>query len=404
VAQCQDIAAEPGETSVFALPLHSFPATVSATDRKRLHDEIVSAVDTEIRPAYGKLAVFIRDDYAPKGRKDPGVWALPDGEVRYRAAIRTMTTTDMTPEEIHQLGLEQLKEIEAKMNALATQQGFADWKAYDRALKRDPRMLATSREQILEVYRRYIVAVEPKLGELFGVLPKAKLIIVPVEEFREKSAAEASYRTGTPDGSRPGRVMVNTGDFEHTLLPASEAIAYHEGEPGHHLQLSIQQETPGLPPFRQHAGYTAYTEGWALYAEELGKEMGFYQKPENDFERLASEQFRATRLVVDTGVHYKRWTRDQMVAFFREHSTETDYSIEAETDRYIARPAQALAYKIGQLKFLELRKRAQDQLGDRFDIRAFHDEMLSGGALPLGVLDAQTKAWIAALKTRPAGR
>jgi uncharacterized protein (DUF885 family) len=398
VTQCQDIAAAPGETNVFALPVTKFPAAIPPPDQKRLHDQIVAAVDTEVRPAYTKLAAFVRDEYAPKGRKDPGLWALPDGDARYRAAVRRLTTTDMTPEAIHQLGLAQLKEIEAKMNVLATQQGFADWKAYDTALKKDPQMLATSREQILDQYRAYLAAVEPKLPELFGVLPKAKLTVAAVEEFREKGAAAGSYRTGTPDGSRPGRVMVNTGDYQHTLLPQAEDIAYHEGEPGHHLQRSIQQETPGLPPFRQHAGYTAYTEGWGLYAEELGKEMGFYQKPENDFERLAADQFRATRLVLDTGVHYKRWTRDQMVAFFHEHSTETDYNIEAETDRYVAYPAQALTYKIGQLKFLELRKRAQDQLSSRFDIRAFHDEMLNAGALPLDVLDARTNAWIASLK------
>jgi uncharacterized protein (DUF885 family) len=239
---------------------------------------------------------------------------------------------------------------------------------------------------------------KPKLPQLFGLLPKANLEVVPVETFREKEAAAASYFQGTPDGSRPGKVYVNTGDFEHRELPEIEATAYHEGIPGHHMQLSIQQELPELPPFRQHASYTAYVEGWALYAERLGKEVGFYQDPSSDFERLASELFRAARLVEDTGVHYKHWTRDQMVQFFKDHSMETGDDLQAETDRYISWPAQALSYKIGQLNILGLRQRAQQQLGDKFDIRAFHDEILSGGALPLDVLDARTNNWIASVK------
>jgi uncharacterized protein (DUF885 family) len=239
---------------------------------------------------------------------------------------------------------------------------------------------------------------QPKLPQLFGLLPKAKLEVVPVEEYREKEAAGASYFVGTPDGSRTGKVYVNTGDFENRELPEIESVAYHEGVPGHHMQLSIQQELPELPPFRQHLFYTAYIEGWALYSERLGKEVGFYRDPNSDFERLASELFRATRLVEDTGVHYKRWTRDQMVQFFKDHSLEAGDDLQAEVDRYISYPAQALSYKIGQLKILELRKRTQDQLGEKFDIRAFHDEMLSGGALPLDVLDARTNSWIAAVK------
>jgi uncharacterized protein (DUF885 family) len=397
--QCDSIGTAAGEASAFAAPIQKFPASVPSEDQRRLHDAIVKAIDTEVRPAFVKLGKFVREEYEPNGRNDPGLWALPDGDARYRAAVREMTTTDMTPEQIYDLGLAQVKESETQMTAIAKQQGFPDWKSYAVSIQNDPKLKATSRDEILNAYRRYIAQMEPKLPQLFGLLPKAKLEVVPVEAYREKEAAAASYHVGTPDGSRPGKVYVDTGDFEHRELPEIEAIAYHEGVPGHHLQLSIQQELPELPPFRQHSFYTAYMEGWALYAERLGKEIGFYQDPASDFERLASEQFRASRLVEDTGVHYKRWARDQMVQFFRDHSLETGDDLQAEIDRYIAWPGQALSYKVGQLKILELRKRAQDQLGDKFDIRAFHDEMVSGGAMPLDVLDARTNSWIASVKS-----
>jgi uncharacterized protein (DUF885 family) len=397
--QCDEIAAAQGDASAFAAPLRKFTDAVPAADQKRIHDAILAAIDAEIRPAYAKLAKFVREDYEPNGRKDPGVWSLPDGDARYRAAIREMTTTELTPEQIYQLGMAELAQWEAQMNVIAKQQGYPDWKSYAAEIQSDPKFRATSRDDILNAYRRYVAQVRPKLPQLFGLLPKAKLEVVPVEAYREKEAAAASYFAGTPDGSRPGRVYVNTSDFEHRELPEVEATAYHEGIPGHHMQLSIAQELPELPPFRQHADYTAYIEGWALYAERLGKEVGFYQDPASDFERLASEQFRAARLVEDTGVHYKHWTRDQMVQFFKDHSLETGDDLQAEVDRYISWPAQALSYKVGQLKIVELRKRTQDQLGEKFDIRAFHDEILSGGALPLDVLDARVNSWIAAVRS-----
>jgi len=304
----------------------------------------------------------------------------------------------MTPEQIHELGLAQVKEIEGQMNAIAKRQGYADWKSYGAAIRHDPKMMASSREQVLETYRNYIAGMQTKLPDLFGILPKARLEVVPVETFREKEAAGAEYQEGTPDGSRPGRVYVNTGDFEHRSLPEMEATAYHEGIPGHHMQGSIAQEMTDLPNFRRLEFYNAYGEGWALYAERLGKELGFYREPANDFERLGSDLFRAARLVEDTGVHYKHWTREQMVQYFEENSLEEGADLQAEVDRYIAWPGQALSYKIGQLKFIELRERARKELGDKFDIRAFHDEMLDGGAMPLDVLDERTNEWIAAMK------
>jgi uncharacterized protein (DUF885 family) len=398
VVQCQSIANAAGETSAFADPVKKFPAAIPAAEQKRLRAEILAAIDTEVRPAYTKLAQFLQTDYAPKGRTDPGVWSLPDGDARYRYDVRVQTTTNMTPEAIHQLGWAQVREIEAQMSTIARKLGFADVKAFRASLKNNPKVTPKSRDQILQLYRGYIADMQPKLPQLFGLLPKARVEVLPTQPYREAEAAGAEYNEGTPDGSRPGRVYVNTSDFAHRSLLDVEATAYHEGIPGHHMQISIAQELTTLPPFRQHAQYNAYVEGWALYAERLGKELGFYQDPYSDYGRLSSELFRACRLVVDTGVHYKHWTRQQMVDFFHEHSDESEPDLQAEVDRYIAFPAQALSYKLGQLKFIELRERAKKELGPKFDIRAFHDEMLNGGALPLDVLEARTDKWIAAQK------
>jgi uncharacterized protein (DUF885 family) len=238
----------------------------------------------------------------------------------------------------------------------------------------------------------------PELPKLFGRLPKAQVIVTAFEPYEEASAPGADYQTGTPDGSRPGRIRVNTGDFTHRTLTTIESTAYHEGVPGHHLQLSIAQEMPGLPPFRQHLSYTAFIEGWGLYAEQLGKDVGFYKDPYSDYGRLESDMLRAIRLVVDTGVHYKHWTRQEMVDFFHQHSTVDEPSVQAEVDRYIAWPAQALGYKVGQLRILQLRDRARQALGNKFDIRAFHDDVIDSGSLPLDVLEERVDAWIAEQK------
>ena len=399
VVQCKSIAEPAGEANAFGQPVAHFADTVPAADRTRLHDAIVAAVDNEVRPAYSKLANFIATDYAPKGRTEPGLWALPDGDKRYRFAIRQMTTTDMEPEAIHQLGLKEVKRIEDEQLSIAKKLGFADLPSFRASLKTNPKLVATSREQILEKYRLYIGQMEPQLPKLFGLLPKTRVEIRATQEYREKEASGAEYTQGTPDGSRPGVVYVNTGDFEHRTLTDIESTAYHEGVPGHHMQISIAQTLPELPAFRQQAGYTAYIEGWALYAERLGKEIGFYQDPYSDYGRLSDEQLRAIRLVLDTGVHYKHWTRQQMVDFFHAHSSDDEPDLQAETDRYIAYPGQALAYKLGQLDILKLRALAQTELGGKYDVRAFHDEILDGGALPLDVLDARVALWVAAQKS-----
>ncbi|MDI3263056.1 MAG: DUF885 family protein [Fulvimonas sp.] len=398
IVQIDSIARPAGMDSVFAEPLKHFPASVSAADQQRLHDAILAAIDGQVRPAYRKLGAFVKHDYAPHGRSQPGVWSLPNGEAIYRFDIHQMTTTEESPERIHEIGLAEVKRIEGEMTAIAKAQGYADLAAFRAALKTDPKVHAKSREDILERYRGYLAGMQPELPKLFGLLPKTKVVVVPVEPFREKEAPGAEYHQGTPDGSRPGQIFVNTGDYAHRSLTAIESTAYHEGIPGHHMQISIAQTLPALPPFRQQSFYNAYVEGWALYAERLGKDVGFYKDPLSDYGRLASELFRADRLVLDTGVHYKHWTRQQMVDFFHAHSSEDEPDVQAETDRYISWPAQALGYKLGQLKILELRERARRELGQQFDIRAFHDEVLDGGALPLDVLETRVNAWIEAVK------
>lgn len=403
VGQCKSIAEPAGESSVFGQPVAKFPDGVPEADRKRLHDDIVAAVDNDVRPAYDQLRNFVAADYAPKGRKEPGEWSLPDGGARYRLAIRLLTTTNMEPEAVHQLGLKEVTRIESEQLAIAKQLGFTDLASFRVSLKTNPKLMATSREQILDQFRGYIAQMQRQLPKLFGLLPKAPVEIRPVQEYREKEAS-TEYLQGTPDGSRPGIIYVNTGDFAHRTLTDIEATAYHEGVPGHHMQISIAQTLPGLPPFRQQAQYNAYAEGWALYAERLGKEAGFYRDPYSDYGRLAEEMLRAVRLVVDTGVHYKRWSRQQIVDFFHEHTSEDEPEVQEETDRYIAWPAQALGYKLGQLDILRLREKAKAELGSKFDIRAFHDEILNGGALPLDVMDRRVTAWIAAQKSGTAPR
>lgn len=387
-----------GADSVFASPLKQFPDSVSKADRERLSAAILQAIDKDVRPAYAKLGGFVAKDYAPHGRLHEGIWSLPNGEAIYRYYVKNNTTTTQSPEQVHQLGLAEVKRIRAELLALAQSQGFKDIASFKKSIESNPKAFATSREQILAAYRHYIDQMEPELPKLFGLLPKNKVEVLPVERYREKEAAGAEYHQGSPDGSRLGQVFVNTGDFEKRTTTTFEATAYHEAVPGHHMQIDIAQNLTGLPEFRKQPTYTAYAEGWALYSEQLGKDIGFYKEPLSDYGRLSSELFRANRLVLDTGVHYKKWTRQQMVDFFRQNSNEDVPSIQAETDRYIAIPAQALAYKMGQLKILELRALAKQELGDAFDIRAFHDVILNGGALPLDVLESRTKAWIAAQK------
>ena len=393
--QCQGII----DADPFLRPTKKYPASISPEDQKRLTQQITDAINTEVIPAYKSFAAFLRTEYAPEGRTTLSITSLPDGQKRYENDIYARTTTRMTPDEIHQLGLREMGRIQAEMTAIAKKEGFADLASFRASLKTNPKYIPTSSEQILENFRHYIAEMEPKLPQLFTLLPKSPVTVEAIPAFQ--SAAATHYVTGTPDGKRPGRVVVATSNFAERSLIDDEATAYHEGIPGHHMQLSVQQQLTGLPKFRLHSlGFNAYIEGWALYAEQLGKEVGFYQDPVSDYGRLSSELFRAVRLVVDTGIHSKGWTRDQVVDFMRKSGAVDEPTIQSETDRYIAWPAQALSYKLGQLKIRELRQRAEKQLGPKFDIRAFHDEMLDGGTLPLDLLDARTDKWIAEQKSK----
>jgi uncharacterized protein (DUF885 family) len=402
VQQCKNLADAAGEASAFAQPVKEFPESVPQADRKRLHDDIIAAIDRDVRPAYTKLEKFLANDYAPYGRTEPGVWSLPNGDKLYRYDIRLLTTTNMDPEQIHEIGLSEVKRIEAEQLQIAKKLGFQDLKTFRASLKDNPRSYAKSPEDILQRYRGYIDQMRPELPKLFGLLPKIPVEVREMQAFRAKEAAGADYQQGTPDGSRPGVVWVNTSDYQHRDMLSAESTAYHEGIPGHHMQISIAETLPELPDFRKYGFNSAYAEGWALYSEQLGKDIGFYKDPYSDYGRLNDEMLRAIRLVVDTGVHYKHWTRQQMVDFFHEHSSVAESDLQAETDRYIAWPAQALAYKLGQLEILKLRARAEHELGSSYDIRAFHDEILNGGSLPMDVLDARVTAWIKSQKTADA--
>jgi uncharacterized protein (DUF885 family) len=389
--QCDGIVAE----DPFLLPLKKLPASFSDEEKQRLTAAMTKAVDEDVLPAYKKLAAFLRSEYAPKGRTAISVESLPDGKRRYAEAVKANTTIDITPAAVHALGLSEVARITAEMTALAKAQGYPDLAAFRAAIHDDPKWQPKSEEQIVADFRTHIDEMQPRLPELFGLLPKAPVTVEGIPAF--EAAASTHYNRGTPDGKRPGRVVVAVADPTHRSLVNDEAVAYHEGVPGHHLQISISQTLQGLPKFRVlgAGGLSAYTEGWALYAEQLGKEIGLYKQPVSDYGRLSSELFRAVRLVVDTGIHDLGWSRDQVIAYMRANDVN-EVVAQAETDRYIAWPGQALAYKMGQLKIRELRERAKKQLGARFDIKAFHDEILNGGALPLDLLESRVDGWIKA--------
>ena len=401
VEQTRGIAAASGRQSPFATPLSQFPPSVKTADRRRLSAAILAAIDHEVRPAYARFADFVEHDYAPYGRTEPGYWALPGGDRLYAFLVRQQTTTSMTSDEIFDLGEREVARIEAEMATIAHRRGYPDRAAMRAAIEVDPKLHGHSPEQFLTLYRDYIAGIQKKLPELFATLPRLPLEVRPVEAFREQDAAGAEYMDPTPDGSRPGIVYVNTFGYAKRDTYTIESTAYHEGDPGHHLQGAIALEQTDLPNFRQHGDYGAFVEGWGLYAEQLAKEVGFCQDPYNDYGRLEADLLRAVRLVLDTGVHNKHWSREQMIQYFRAHPAGDEPTIQTETDRYIVSPAQALAYKVGELKLLELRERASTALGAKFDLRAFHDFVLKGGALPLDVLEARVDAWIAA--QRPVG-
>lgn len=394
-SEAQDVANKPVDQSSFTEPLKHLPTELSTSEKKRITAAIQEAVGKQVLPAYAAFARFVKNEYAPQGRTEFGIWSLQDGAARYRQAIHEMTTTDMNPDDLHALGLRQVTEIENQMLAIAHKLGYADLKPFNAHISKDRQLYGKSGEQILSLYQHYTDQMYAKLPQYFGRLPRNKLIVVPMEAYRAPHAMPADYSIGAGDGSRPGRINVNEYEPTRRLLLNVEAIAYHEGIPGHHLQFSIAQELTNIPPFRKFAEYNAYSEGWALYAETLAHEMGFYQDPYSEYGRLQNLMWRSVRLVVDTGVHSQHWSRQQMIDFFHQHTAMDDQNIETEVDRYIAWPAQALGYKLGEMTILRLRKRAQKELAPKFDVRAFHDAVLSQGPLPLNVLETEVNQWMA---------
>jgi uncharacterized protein (DUF885 family) len=390
--QCDGIISE----NPFLIPTKKFPADFSDADKKRLTDEMTKVVNDEVFPAYRKFAEFLRTEYDPKGRTALSIESLADGKRRYAEAVKFMTTINITPAEVHEIGLKEVERITAEMTRLAQSQGYKDLASFRDAINKDPKWKPTSEQQIVDDFAKYIHQMEPKLPELFGLLPKAPVTVEPIPGFAK--AASTHYVQGTPDGKRPGRVVVAVADPTKRTLITDEAVAYHEGVPGHHMQISIAQTLQDLPKFRLHGFYSAYAEGWALYAEELGKEIGFYQNPVSDYGRLNSELFRAVRLVVDTGIHDKNWTRQKVIDFMHANDLN-DALAQTEADRYIAWPGQALAYKMGQLTIRKLRDKAKAELGAKFDIKAFHDEILNGGSMPLDLLQERVERWIKAQKS-----
>jgi uncharacterized protein (DUF885 family) len=356
------------------------------------------AWNASARPAYQRLLAEMKRQQAIAPTQD-GIWRFPQGAEYYRALLANYTTTDLTPDQIHQIGLDNVSRIHDEMRAIMEQVGFeGTLQQFFEFTRTDERFYYDDRETYLADAQAKLAAMEARLPEFFSTLPTDPLVIKPVEAFREKSAGKAFYQRPAPDGSRPGTYYVNLYNLDDMSKNELEALAYHEGLPGHHLQLSIQTQLGDVPPFRRFGGVTAYSEGWGLYSEELGKDMGFYTDPYSDFGRLGMELWRAARLVVDTGLHHKRWSREEAIQYLTDNTPNPDGDIRKAIERYAVYPGQATAYMIGKLKIMELRDRARTQLGDEFDIRAFHDVILTSGPVPLSIMEENVDAWIAEVK------
>jgi uncharacterized protein (DUF885 family) len=384
------------EDSLYWGPITGMPAGFPAADRERLTAAYRAAIESKIVPAYRKLHDFMRDEYVPKARASDGMEGLPDGKAWYAYNVARITTTDYTPERIHQIGLDEVTRIHSEMAKVMQRVGFkGTLQEFFTHLNSDPQFFWPTREALVAGYVDIKNRVDPQLLKLFEILPRADYEVRAVEPFREKSAAGGQYQAANEDGSRPGIFYANAYDLRARPKWAMEALSLHEGNPGHHFQISIQREQKDLPKFRRFGGYTAYSEGWGLYAESLGPELGMYGDPYQYFGRLEAELWRSIRLVVDTGLHAKGWTREQVLAYMDANSSAAEARRVSEAERYMAIPGQALAYKIGQLKLAELRARAEQALGPKFDVRRFHTAVLADGALPLDVLEAKIDRWIA---------
>ena len=388
------------EKSVHWKPFEKFPDGVPEPDREALRIEGRRRIANDVFPAYLKLYAYFTRDYLPAAKKEIGAWALPDGEAYYAYAIRVHTTTNRTAKEIHDIGLAEVARIRRQMEDIIKKVRFkGNFDRFVKFLRTDPRFYYKSAADLLEGYRDICKRIDPELIKLFGTLPRTPYGVIPTPDFEAPTSTTAYYRPGAPEAPRPGYFVANTYKLETRPKYEMEALAIHEAVPGHHLQISLAQELTGLPQFRRHAGTTAFVEGWGLYAESLGDEMGFYTDPYSKFGQLTYEMWRAVRLVVDTGMHAFKWDRQRAIDFMKANTAKTEHDIAVEIDRYIVWPGQALAYKTGELKLKELAARAKSELGGRFDIRRFHDAVLLSGALPLDILEQRIHAWIAREKT-----
>jgi uncharacterized protein (DUF885 family) len=392
--QAMDVA--DAKSSVYFGPVKTFPESFSAADRARLTAEFTHTLEQSLLPAYRRLRDFVRDEYLPKTRSTVAWTALPNGPAWYSYFVQEHTTTQMTADEIHQLGLSEVKRILGEMDRVRQQVGFkGDLPAFFNYLKTDPKFYYTNGSDLLRDYGALKTRIDAALPRMFSVFPKADYEVREVEAFRAASAAGGSYQSPSADGSRPGIFYVNTYDLKAQPKYGIETLSLHEAAPGHHFQVAIQQELTGIPKFRRFGGdYTAYVEGWALYAESLGKELGMFTDPYQWFGRLNDEQLRAMRLVVDTGLHAKGWTREQAIRYMLDNSTLAESDVVSEVERYIASPGQALGYKIGDLALQQLRREAEAELGPKFDLRDFHREVLSDGAVPMDVLEDKVERWV----------
>ena len=396
------IADSPEKSPIVSALFEGMPPSLKP-EEARLRADVNAALSEAVLPAYRKLLAFFETEYAPRAREAIAMSTLPDGQAWYAFRVKEMTTTDLSPEAIHQIGLAEVKRLRAEMEKVRVAAKFqGSLQEFTRFLLTDKRFTFGSRQELLLAYRDVAKRLDPELPKLFGTLPRLTYGIRPVPEFSEKTVPAGYYNPGSVEVGRAGIFFVNTYDLPSRPRWAADALVLHEAVPGHHFQIALAQEQGEVPQFRRHGHYGAYVEGWGLYAESLGEELGVYQDPYSKFGGLASEMLRAIRLVVDTGLHSKGWTRDQALAFFRENSGEPENDIVVEVDRYIVNPGQALGYKVGSLKIQELRAAAAAELGPRFDVRAFHDVVLGSGALPLSLLETRVKAWVSRVKAAPA--
>jgi uncharacterized protein (DUF885 family) len=383
------------EQSLFYEPFLHFPPGVPEPEHARLRQAARHAISTVVIPAYARFLAFMRDEYVPAARGSEGISAVPGGREFYRHRVRKFTTLDVTPEEVHQIGLDEVARIRAEMEEVLRQTGFSgDLAAFIDHLRSDKRFYARTPDELLKEVALVLKRMDGELPRLFRTLPRMPYGIRPVPDYVAPLTTTAYYSPPAGDGTRGGYYYVNTYALESRPLYEIEALSLHEAVPGHHLQIALQQELADLPAFQRFAGITAFVEGWALYAERLGLEVGFYQDPYSNFGRLSYEMWRACRLVVDTGIHYLGWSRQQAIDFMARNTALAQHNIVAEVDRYIAWPGQALAYKMGELKIRELRARAEARLGPAFDLREFHEVLLSSGALPLDVLEAKVERYL----------